>query len=162
MLGRTTGGVFMAGYFGDYLEEWRDRMDPAVVDLIELGNRLSAVELKRHEMLRSRQWQDMARLFASYDALLTPTAARTAPPVELRDRDFGTDDEEGRLEGVDMTMAFNFVPQCPAISVPAGLTPEGLPVGLQVVARRYDDAFALRVACAIEQANLMGGRRPAL
>ena len=155
-------GVFMAGYFGDYLEEWRDRMDPAVVDLIELGNRLSAVELKRHEVLRSRQWRDLAGLFASYDALLTPTAARTAPPVELHDRDFSTDDEEGRLEGLDMTMVFNFVPQCPAISVPAGLTPEGLPVGLQVVARRYDDAFALRAAHAVQQANLMVGRRPAL
>ena len=61
-----------------------------------------------------------------------------------------------------MTMTFNFVPQCPAISVPAGLTTEGLPVGLQVVARRYDDAFALRVARAVEQANLVEGRRPAL
>jgi len=155
-------GVFMAGYFGEYLEQWRDRMDPAVVELIELGNRLTAVELKRHEVLRSRQWRDMAGLFASYDALLTPTAARTAPPVEQRDNDFGTEDEEGRLEGLDMTMTFNFVPQCPAISVPAGLTTEGLPVGLQVVARRYDDAFALRVARAVEQANLMEGRRPAL
>ena len=161
-------GVFMAGYFGEYLEEWRDRMDPAVVDLIELGNRLSAVELKRHEVLRSRQWRDLARLFASYDALLTPTMARTAPPVEMRDNDFTiaitgwAEDEEGRVEGLDMTMTFNFVPQCPAISVPAGLTPEGLPVGLQVVAQRYDDAFALRVARAVEQANLMEGRRPAL
>ena len=86
----------------------------------------------------------------------------------MRDSDFSiavtgwTDDEEGRLEGLDMTMVFNFVPQCPAISVPAGLTPEGLPVGLRVVARRYDDAFALRVARAVEQVNLMEGRRPAL
>ena len=155
-------GVFMASYFGDYLDEWRTRMDPAVVELIELGNRISAVELKRHEVLRSHQWQDLARLFASYDALLTPTAARTAPRVEQRDSDFGTEDEDGRLEGVDMTMVFNFVPQCPAISVPAGLTPEGLPVGLQVVGRRYDDAFALRVARVVEQANLMEGRRPAI
>ena len=69
--------------------------------------------------MRSRQWQDLVRVFTSYDALLTPTAARTAPPVELRDSDFGTDNEEGHLEGLDMTMVFNFVPQCPAISVPA-------------------------------------------
>ena len=129
-------GVFMAGYFGHYLQEWRDRMDPAVVDLIELGNGLSAVQLKRHEVLRSRQWQDLARLFSRYDALLTPTMARSAPPVEMQDNDFTiaitgwADDEEGRIEGLDMTMAFNFVPQCPVISVPVGLTPEGLPVGM--------------------------------
>ena len=155
-------GVFMAGYFGGYLEEWRDQMDPAVVALIELGNRLSAVELKRHEVLRTRQWQDLARIFSSYDALLTPTAARTAPQAELRDDAFSSDDEEGRLKGLDMTMTFNFVPQCPAISVPVGLTPEGLPVGLQVVAPRYDDAFALRVAHTVELAGLMEGRRPAI
>ena len=61
-----------------------------------------------------------------------------------------------------MTMIFNFVPQCPVISVPVGLTPEGLPVGMQVVARRYDDAFALRVARTVERADLMEGRRAVL
>ena len=56
--------------------------------------------------------------------------------MEMQDNDFTiaitswADDEEDRIEGLDMTMAFNFVPQCPVISVPVGLTTEGLPVGM--------------------------------
>ncbi len=160
-------GVFMAAYFGDYLEEWRDRMDPAVVKLIEDGRKMSAVAYKRQEILRTRQWGDMARIFERHDALLTPTAAKVAPSVEQRDSEFGYDDAEGRHVGVDMTMVFNFVPHCPAISAPAGLTAAGpdhgeLPVGLQIVGRRHDDLLTLQTARALEGANLMDGRRPTL
>ena len=51
---------------------------------------------------------------------------------------------------------------CPAISVPAGFTPEGLPVGLQLVGRPADDLGLLRIAHAFEQATHAGDRRPAV
>jgi amidase len=41
----------------------------------------------------------------------------------------------------------------PAISIPAGFTPEGLPVGLQIVGGHHDDFGVLRIACAVEQAS---------
>jgi amidase len=49
---------------------------------------------------------------------------------------------------------------CPAISVPAGFTPEGLPVGIQIVGRHRDDLGLLRLAHAFEQATGVGRRRP--
>ena len=51
---------------------------------------------------------------------------------------------------------------CPAISVPAGFTPEGLPVGIQIVGRRGDDAGVLQMAHAFEQAAGASRRRPPL
>jgi len=51
---------------------------------------------------------------------------------------------------------------CPAISVPAGFTPEGLPVGIQIVGRYRDDLGVLQIAHAFEQATGFGRKRPAL
>jgi amidase len=48
----------------------------------------------------------------------------------------------------------------PAISVPAGFTPEGLPVGIQIVGRHRDDLGVLQIAHAFEQATGFGSRRP--
>lgn len=50
-----------------------------------------------------------------------------------------------------MTCPFNLLPQCPALSLPIGLTPERLPVGLQIVGRRYADEDVLDIAGAIEK-----------
>ena len=154
--------VFMAAYFGTYLAEWRERMDPEVVERVEKGFTLDAVSYKRLEILRTAQWQSLAEVFETFDALLCPTNACAAPKIEERDSQYGNDDAEGRYVGLDMTMALNFVGQCPAISVPAGLTPRGLPVGLQIVGHRYDDLFVLQAAHALEQADLLKGRRPTL
>ena len=153
-------GVFMAAFIGDYLEDWRDQMDPEVVALIEAGRKLDAVSFKRQELVRTEQWRALAKVFQNYDALLTPTNAKCVPKVEDRDANYGYEDGTGRYVGLDMTAAFNFVPQCPAISVPAGLDSQGLPVGLQIVGHRFDDLCVLRTAHALEQADLLGGRRP--
>jgi amidase len=49
---------------------------------------------------------------------------------------------------------------CPAISVPAGFTDDGLPVGMQIVGRYKDDVGVLQLAYAFEQATRVGDRRP--
>jgi Asp-tRNA(Asn)/Glu-tRNA(Gln) amidotransferase A subunit family amidase len=61
-----------------------------------------------------------------------------------------------------MTSMFNYVSQCPALSVPAGWSTEGLPVGLQIVGRRYRDDEVLRVGAALERARPWAHRRPPL
>jgi len=152
--------VFMAAYFGHHLNEWRDRMDPNVVGLMEAGFQASAVDLKRTEIVRTRQWRQLARVFAGYDALLCPTMARPAPEVTKTDADFGGLTPQKRVEGLDMTEVFNNVAPCPALSVPAGFTKAGLPVGLQIVGRRFDDVGVLRIGRALERARPWAGRRP--
>ncbi len=85
-------------------------------------------------------------MFDEVDLLMTPTTATTAfaaegpPPLEIAGQ------RVGGMGSVPYTAPFNISGQ-PAVSIPAGLTFEGLPVGLQVVARRHEEELAL--ACGI-------------
>jgi len=142
--------VFLAACFGDHLAAHRGSMDPRVVELIERGFATGAVEFKRLEEVRTQQWQGLAAVFRDHDALICPTMAQPAPAVDLSDGDFDRIDGDGRYNGLDMTCPFNFVPQCPALSVPAGTTREGLPIGLQIIGRRFDDISVLRIGATLE------------
>ena len=142
--------VFMSAYFGDRLVEYRDRMDPAVVAMIEKGFAMDATRYKRVELLRTAMWRDMAGLFKTYDALLCPTCAITAPPVTGSDDDYAETRADGRFKGLDMTCPFNLLPQCPALSLPIRRAGE-LPVGLQIVGRRYCDEDVLSIALCAEK-----------
>jgi Asp-tRNA(Asn)/Glu-tRNA(Gln) amidotransferase A subunit family amidase len=86
--------------------------------------------------------------------------ALPAPLVGGKDSDYDSNDDAGRYQGLDMTCTLNFVSQCPAVSVPSGFTAGGLPTGLQIVGRRYDEATVLRVAGALEVAQSWAGLRP--
>ncbi len=150
--------VFMSAFFGETLEAHRDRMDPAVVSMIERGLTMNATAYKRVELLRTAMWRDMAKLFERYDALLCPTCAITAPPAHETDDDYVATLADGRLKGLDMTCPFNMLPQLPALSLPVGLAADGLPVGLQIVGRRFADEHVLSFAAAIERR--LGGAGP--
>ncbi|MFP5516088.1 MAG: amidase [Alphaproteobacteria bacterium] len=150
--------VFMSAYFGDRLEAERARMDPIVVALMERGFTLGATEVKRIELLRTAMWRDMAGLFERYDALLCPTCAVTAPPADAGDDDFTGTAGDGRFRGLDMTCPFNLLPHCPALSLPVGLADDGLPVGLQIVGRRFADEDVLGIGRAAEALLAKAGR----
>ena len=153
-------GVYLAAIFGEKLEEFRERMDPRVVRLMEAGLALGAVEFKRLEFVRTQAWKQLAPILERYDALLCPTMSQVARPVGEDDFVWSADRGDGLYYGLDMTAQFNFVSQCPALSVPAGWSEEGLPIGLQIVARRYRDDEALRIGAALERARPWAGRRP--
>jgi Asp-tRNA(Asn)/Glu-tRNA(Gln) amidotransferase A subunit family amidase len=153
-------GVYLAAAFGDLLAEHRARMDPKVVRLIEAGQRLDAVSFARIDQLRTRQWHALATVFAEHDALICPTMAVPAPDREAGDGDFDRIDERGRLHGLDMTGVFNMVGQCPALSVPSGMTASGLPTAVQIVADRFRDDMALRIGAAVERLRPWRGWTP--
>ncbi|MBA1142513.1 amidase [Mesorhizobium neociceri] len=142
--------VFMSAFFGGELTTHRHHMDPSVVSMIERGLAMNATAYKRVELLRTSMWRDMARLFERYDALLCPTCAITAPPVSETDDDYIATLPDGRFNGLDLTCPFNMLPQLPALSLPAGFAADGLPVGLQIVGRRFADEEVLSMAAAVE------------
>ncbi|MFZ5789312.1 MAG: amidase [Pseudomonadota bacterium] len=152
--------VFMAAYFGDKLETYRAKMDPHVVKLIEAGQKMSAVHYKRIEIERSEQWKRFYPILQEYDAFLCPTMSRDAPPVGEDDDKYYADWGDGRYHGVDMTAQFNSIAPCPALSVPAGFTKDGLPVGLQIVGPRWRDDVALRIGAALERVRPWAAKRP--
>lgn len=142
-------GVTLAAAWGDSLPAFRDRMDPNVVALIEGARDMGAIDFKRIENYRTQLWHELRAILAEHDALLTPTCANVAPGLDTADKDFEVDLPDGRFAGLDMCCPFNLVPQCPAISVPIG-TAYGLPVGLQIVGRRFADQQVLQIAKAVE------------
>jgi Asp-tRNA(Asn)/Glu-tRNA(Gln) amidotransferase A subunit family amidase len=155
-------GVYLAAIFGDQLDTFREKMDPRVVALLDAGLGMGAVDFKRLEFVRTRAWKQLAPVLERFDALLCPTMSQTARPVDEDEFFWYADRGDGLYHGLDMTSMFNFVSQCPALSVPAGWTDEGLPVGLQIVARRFRDDEALRIGAAVEQELPWAQRRPPL
>jgi Asp-tRNA(Asn)/Glu-tRNA(Gln) amidotransferase A subunit family amidase len=74
-------------------------------------------------------------------------------PIGGKDADYDEEDETGRYKGLDMTYPFNFFSQCPVITVPSGFTTDGLPTGLQMVGRRYDESTLMKIAATLESIN---------
>ena len=151
--------VFMATYYGHLVETYAAKMDPDVLDLIERGNRLSAVQLKRLEVERTVLWRRLAPVLASHDALLCPTMSTGPSPAAKADRPKNPPDD-GRYHAADMTGVFNLVAPCPALSVPCGWDGHALPIGLQVVGRRWREDTVLQIGRAVEMAIPGATRRP--
>ena len=137
-------------------------MDPRLLAFMDDGLAMSAVDFKRLEFVRTDAWRKLAPILERYDALLCPTMSQTARPVEEDDAPYYADHADGLYHGLDMTSPFNFVSQCPALSVPCGWSAEDLPIGLQIVARRYRDDLALRIGAVLERVRPWAPRRPPL
>jgi Asp-tRNA(Asn)/Glu-tRNA(Gln) amidotransferase A subunit family amidase len=154
--------VYLAAWFGDTLPEFGDRMDPTVRRLIEHGLKMDAVTFKRLELVRQRAWEQLAVVHRSFDAFLCPTMAQLPLPIETDEYAQYYLQDDGRYHALDMTSQFNFTSPCPALSVPAGWSDDGLPVGLQIVARKDRDDVALRIGAAVEAVRPWADRRPAI
>jgi aspartyl-tRNA(Asn)/glutamyl-tRNA(Gln) amidotransferase subunit A len=149
----------VAARLQDVLPEWRDRIDPGLLEVIEEGKRLSAMAFKKAEFGRAAFYQDVRKLFLTYDLLLSPTLA-AVPFAAGMERPLESPGQS-RLSWVAFTYPFNLTGQ-PAATVPCGFTADGLPVGLQIVGARLQDALVLRAAAAFEAAAPWAGSRPAL
>ena len=158
-----TWAIFMAAAYDNTtdvpLDENREHMSEGLVKLIEMGRKIDAVTARKWEFERTRYWHKLGDVLEDHHALLCPTMAITAPPVGMRDWDFEGIDEQGKLKCMDMTSPFNYMAQCPTLSVPSGFA-AGLPTATQIVARRWDDALALRIGSAIEKAMPWSHERP--
>ena len=102
----------------------------------------------------------MATFHQKYDLLLTPTLPLTAFKTG-REGAGGTGQAPAGPTWTPFTYPFNMTGQ-PAISVPCGFDSQGLPIGLQLVGARFNDALVLRAGYAYQQAAPLTDRRPAL
>jgi aspartyl-tRNA(Asn)/glutamyl-tRNA(Gln) amidotransferase subunit A len=156
---RGMWNMHLAGNYGQYLKEYRDRMDPGLVASIEDGLRYSAAD---YIALRGRKlvWWDTVRpLFEKYDLLLTPTVSVPALPVGRLNPEHWPQHPWYWIGWAGFSYPFNFTGQ-PAATCPAGFTPSGLPVGLQIVGRRFADLTVLQASAAFEQARPWAEKRP--
>jgi aspartyl-tRNA(Asn)/glutamyl-tRNA(Gln) amidotransferase subunit A len=134
----------LAHRFLTFTPEQRAVIDPHIVEMAEAGSKLPASTLVEALSARERLGREMHAFFANHDLLICPTFHVEAPPVpgippNLR-------------EAPRFTSWCNQTMQ-PAASVPCGFTRAGLPIGLQIIGRRYADALVLRAAAAYEKAR---------
>jgi len=146
--------TFQAG-FRDLLAEHPDEFKPSLADNIRAGEGLTGADVARAYRQLTALGETARVFFESYDVLLLPTSQ--VPPFPA-DQEYPAD-----INGRPMATYLDWmrsaylvtVTGCPAISVPAGRTSDGLPVGVQLVATHGADRRLLEVAAAVEALGLV-------
>ena len=137
--------------YGELLAEHRRELKETVVWNIEEGLRLSGPDVARAGRQRTELYHRVRTFLEDYEFLVLPVSQ--VPPFDVKQR------WVGEIDGVSMETYIDWMKSCyyisvtglPAISVPCGFTPEGLPVGVQIVGRHRDDLGVLQLAHAFEQ-----------
>jgi amidase len=156
----TIRGFRSATLYGPLLAEFRDQLKPEAVGEIEGGLALTSSDVARAMVQHGQLMERMRRFQERYEFILC--AVNQLPPFDA------TLDWPKTIEGVKMEHYIAWMKSAywitatfrPAISVPAGFTSDGLPVGLQIVGRHRADFTVLQIAEAFEQATGFGKRRP--
>jgi len=152
---------FVASHHEKLLSQ-RELLKDTVVWNIEAGLELTPLRIAHAVSARSEIVQRMLAFFERFDALVLPVSQVAPFPVEL--------DWVREIAGVPMEHYVAWQRSCsrisvtahPAISLPAGFTAGGLPVGIQIVGRYRDERGLLRLASAFEAATGFGSKRPRL
>ncbi|WP_405151653.1 amidase [Sphaerisporangium sp. NBC_01403] len=156
---RTYRAWYYASAFGDLPA---GQVGPNVAWNVERGREVTGAGLARAERLRSRLFQRMNAFFDDHDVLIAPVSQ--VPPFPV-DQPYVTEVAGTPMPDYLAWMRSAYwisVLHAPAASVPCGFTPGGLPVGVQIVGRPWEDLTVLRVAHAFERATGHGARHPAL
>ena len=152
-------GFWMAGRQHERLGDI-DAFGPNLKGNVEAGLKLTASDFAAAEATRMAMFDRFHRLFERYDVLLTPAAPVKPFPVEknfpdtINGRSF-----ENYIDWIAPAYLITLV-SLPAATAPAGLSEDGLPIGMQIVAPRFEEPLILRVARAIHRASHVG--RPPL
>jgi aspartyl-tRNA(Asn)/glutamyl-tRNA(Gln) amidotransferase subunit A len=147
-----------AGFLlGDLPDDKKALLDPGLRYMAEEGAGIPLKEFLAAGLARGAYGSAMRVFMQDYDFLLTPSVATTAFNTgRLSPLD---DDGNAWMAWTPFSFPFNLTQQ-PAASIPCGFTSAGLPVGLQIVGRMFDDAGVLAVSFAYESANPLYQRMP--
>ncbi len=143
------------------LANWQDRMDPGLVACIRAGAGHDVTDYQRMRERKLAYCVAIHRFFETWDYLVTPAASVAAFPADLLQPPDWPQHEWDWMSWAQFSYPFNFSGS-PAASIPCGFTTSGLPVGLQIVGRRFDDLGVLRLAAAFERVQPWANRRPRL
>jgi amidase len=147
---------------GEVARRHPDQVKQAIHWNVEKGRQLSGADVARAEAKHTRLYEKVVEFFGRYDVLLAPTTQ--VVPFDV-DQEYPTlVDGQAQESYLDWMRSCTLISAtgCPALSVPAGFTPSGLPVGLQLVGPPRADRRVLEVGHVYEQATRFGDRRPEL
>ena len=154
-----TGGY--AGMLGHLLDEWADRLDPGLVALTRHGMKDSAADYCRAQGERLQYYDKVHAFFQRYDLLLTPSLSVAAFDATRLIPEHWEQHPWDWLRWAGFSYPFNLT-WLPAATCPCGFTAAGLPVGIQIVAGRFQDLRVLQAARAFESVRPWAQVRPVL
>jgi amidase len=148
--------------YGELLRTHRHLMKDTVIWNTEAGQHITGPQLARAESKRTELYHRVREFMETYEFMICPV--NQVPPFNVQQR-YITE-----INGVKLETYIDWMRSCyfitvtglPAISVPCGFTPEGLPVGVQIVGRHQDDLGVLQLAYAFEQATQWWRQRPSV
>ncbi len=151
-----------ASTYGARLREHPDAFKDTLKGEIEEGLRLTGADIARAETAHSQIWRRFQAFLEKYEYFVLPTTQ--VAPFDIN-TPYPTE-----IAGVKLENYIDWMKSCwyisatgnPAASVPGGFTPEGLPVGVQIVGRNNADFSVLQMAYAFEQATGFGKKHPAI
>jgi aspartyl-tRNA(Asn)/glutamyl-tRNA(Gln) amidotransferase subunit A len=129
----------------------RDQFGADVLALLDQGRFVAATDYVNAQRLRRLMHQEFAAVWSEVDCLFTPTTPAPAPRIGESAVEICGEIEDVRLAATRFVRAFNVL-GLPALSLPCGFDPRGLPLGLQIAAPAFEEAKLLRVAAAVEDA----------
>jgi len=128
--------------------------------LVEMGRLVTGADLIKAEQFRQVLKQNVARIFAEADVILGPTEPVTAPRIGETHVAVAGGEESALAATWRLTYPYNLT-GLPAITLPCGFDPAGLPIGLQIAAAPFAEPILLRAAAAYEAAHDWKDRHPA-
>ena len=146
--------------YAELLKDHRELIKDTVIWNVEEGQKLTGPQIGKAEIKRTELYHRVREFMKNHDYLICPV--NQVPPFDIN-RHWVQE-----INGVKMGTYIDWMKSCyyitvtglPAISVPCGFTPQGLPVGMQIVGRHNDDFGVLQIAHAFEQATEVWQRRP--
>ena len=159
-------GIWVPGFAAEYdmleWDQWKGQVDDELVALLREAERLTGVDVGRADAFRGQMWDTFNQFMGEYDLLITPTLAEATFPLgQFAPERLRGESLRSQLLGWLLTYPFNMM-TTPAISVPAGFTSDGRPVGLQIAGRLHDDAAVLRAAANLERVRPWAHEVPSL
>jgi aspartyl-tRNA(Asn)/glutamyl-tRNA(Gln) amidotransferase subunit A len=127
----------------------------------EMGAVILATDYLRAQRFRTAIRKELEALLVGVDALVTPTARATPHPIGRRWTEIDGQPINPTLVSTGNTSPFSMTGS-PALSVCCGFSPDGLPIGLQIAGRGWDEATVLRIGAAYERATPWHQRHPSL
>ena len=145
------------------LQPGPDTLEHTIAALYERGQKVTLLDMASAMEAVNDASRIIGQFLTEWDLLVTPTANIAPPPLGYHDANDSSYDAEGWIRRLfaegSFTPLFNWTGN-PAISLPLGSTPDGLPVGVQFVAPMCEEARLIRVGSQMEEAMPWSGRRP--
>lgn len=153
--------IVTAGFGFDLQSDLKNRelLDETLIRMIEAGLTYNAVDVKRAEYQRDGVYKVVYNFFKNYDILITPTTACPAFGLGMMYPPTIAGKGVSPVAFMSYTYPFNLTGN-PAASIPCGWTSEGLPIGMQIVGKRFDELTVLQVSKAFEEIQPWQDKRP--